>query len=243
MSTGELAGFEALVRWVRPGFGVVPPLEFISIAEETGLIVPIGEWVLERACSQLAEWNAASPDRAPLDVAVNVSVRQFREPGFAAMLERVVRDTGIDPSWLLLEVKESMLLTDVDQASARLDSVKSLGVRIAIDDFGTGYSSLSHLRRLPLDVVKIDRAFTKDIGRGGADETLLAGVVALTHVLGHTIVAEGAETVEQVRTLQALRCDYVQGYFFSTPLDIEAAGALARGDRNLAEQAMAATRG
>jgi diguanylate cyclase (GGDEF)-like protein len=238
LSSGEVTGFEALVRWVRPGFGVVPPSEFISIAEETGMIVPIGEWVLERACEQLATWNAENPDRAPLDVAVNVSVRQFRQPGFVSAIERVLASTGIDPRSLLLEVTESMLLTDTDDALARLETAKSLGARIAIDDFGTGYSSLSYLRQFPFDVVKIDKAYTQDLGNGAADTTLLAGIVALTHVLGHTIVAEGAETLEQVMTLQALRCDYVQGYFFSTPLELEAADALVRGDRNLVEQVM-----
>jgi diguanylate cyclase (GGDEF)-like protein len=241
LSSGEVTGFEALVRWVRPGFGVVPPSEFISIAEETGMIVPIGEWVLERACEQLALWNEQNPDRAPLDVAVNVSVRQFRQPGFVSAIERVLAKTGIDPRNLLLEVTESMLLTDTDDALARLETAKSLGARIAIDDFGTGYSSLSYLRQFPFDVVKIDKAYTQDLGNGAADTTLLAGIVALTHVLGHTIVAEGAETLEQVMTLQALRCDYVQGYFFSTPLEQEVADALVRGDRNLVEQVMSRT--
>jgi diguanylate cyclase (GGDEF)-like protein len=239
MSTGELAGFEALIRWDRPGYGVVPPSEFITIAEDTGLIVPIGVWVLANACRQLAAWNHAYPDRAPLDIAVNVSVRQFRQPGFIDALEQVIAETGIDPSWLLLEVTESMLLTDTDAALARLDSVKALGARLAIDDFGTGYSSLAYLRRFPLDVVKIDKTFTQDLGNEAADTTLIAGVVALTHVLGHTIVAEGAETIEQVMTLQALRCDFVQGYFFSTPLEAIDADALVAGNRNLVEQVLA----
>src|SRR5581483_2657746 len=219
LSTGEVTGFEALVRWVRPGHGVVPPLEFIDIAEETGLIVPIGEWVLRTACRKLGEWNRAHTDQAPLDIAVNVAVRQFRQPGFVEMLERVLHETGVDPEWLLLEVTESMLLSDTDDALDRLARAKALGVRIAIDDFGTGYSSLSYLRRFPIDVVKIDRTFIQDVGSTGADATLIAGVVALTHVLGHTIVAEGAETMEQVVTLSALRCDYVQGYYFSAPMD------------------------
>jgi diguanylate cyclase (GGDEF)-like protein len=239
MSTGELAGFEALIRWDRPGHGMVPPAEFITIAEDTGLIVPIGEWVLEHACRQLATWNHAYPDRAPLDIAVNVSVRQFRQPGFVTALEHVLAQTGIDPSWLLLEVTESMLLTDTDAALARLDTAKALGVRLAIDDFGTGYSSLSYLRRFPLDVVKIDRTFTQDLGHEAADTTLIAGVVALTHVLGHTIVAEGAETIEQVMTLQALRCDYVQGYYFSAPLEAIDADAMVAGSRNLVDQVLA----
>ncbi|MDQ1521304.1 MAG: hypothetical protein QOI55_2377 [Actinomycetota bacterium] len=239
MSTGEVAGFEALVRWVRPGYGVVPPLEFIAIAEETGLIMAIGEWVLEQACRQLATWNAANPDREPLEIAVNVSVRQFRQAGFVTALERVIADTGIEPRWLMLEVTESMLLNDADEALARLETAKSLGVRIAIDDFGTGYSSLAYLRRFPLDVVKIDKTFTQDLNNAAADTTLLAGVVALTHVLGHTIVAEGAETIEQVTTLQALRCDFVQGYYFSAPLELPEADALVFGDRNLVEHVTA----
>jgi diguanylate cyclase (GGDEF)-like protein len=239
MSTGELAGFEALIRWERPGHGMVSPADFITIAEDTGLIVPIGEWVLAQACRQLATWNRAYPDRAPLDIAVNVSVRQFRQPGFVTALEHVLAETGIDPSWLMLEVTESMLLTDADAALARLDTAKALGVRLAIDDFGTGYSSLAYLRRFPLDVVKIDKTFTQDLGHEAADTTLIAGVVALTHVLGHTIVAEGAETVEQVMTLQALRCDFVQGYFFSAPLEAIDADALVAGDRNLVEQVLA----
>jgi diguanylate cyclase (GGDEF)-like protein len=240
MSTGELAGFEALIRWERPGYGMVAPSEFITVAEDTGLIVPIGEWVLEQACRQLAAWNRAHPDRPPLDIAVNVSVRQFRPPGFVTALEKVLRETGIHPQWLLLEVTESMLLTDTDAALARLDTAKSLGIRLAIDDFGTGYSSLAYLRRFPLDVVKIDRTFTQDLGNEAADTTLIAGVVALTHVLGHTVVAEGAETLEQVMTLQALRCDFVQGYYFSHPLDAIDADAMVAGDRNLVEHVLAA---
>jgi EAL domain-containing protein (putative c-di-GMP-specific phosphodiesterase class I) len=218
---------------------MVPPSEFITVAEDTGLIVPIGEWVLEQACRRLAAWNRAYPDRAPLDIAINVSVRQFRQPGFVTALEKVLRETGIDPQWLMLEVTESMLLDDTDAALARLDTAKSLGIRLAIDDFGTGYSSLAYLRRFPLDVVKIDQTFTQDLGNEAADTTLVAGVVALTHVLGHTVVAEGAETLEQVMTLQALRCDFVQGYYFSPPVEAIDADAMVAGDRNLVEQVLA----
>jgi diguanylate cyclase (GGDEF)-like protein len=236
LSSGEVTAFEALLRWVRPGHGVVPPAEFIDIAEETGMIVPIGAWVLEEACNQLVAWNAANADRPPLGMAVNVSVRQFRHTSFVHTLQNVIETTGIDPDLLTLEVTESMLISDGDAAIAQLQSAKDLGVRIAIDDFGTGYSSLAYLRRFPFDVVKIDRTFTQDIGNGAADTTLVAGVVALAHVLGHAVVAEGAETVEQVMSLHALRCDFVQGYYFSTPLDAPHATELVDGDRNLAAQ-------
>jgi EAL domain-containing protein (putative c-di-GMP-specific phosphodiesterase class I) len=240
LDRGEISGFEALLRWVRPHHGVVAPDAFIDIAEETGLIVPIGAWALEAACRQLVEWNARHPERPPLEMAVNVSVRQFRHASFLPTLEHVLAATGLDPHLLTLEVTESMLISDADTAIERLRAAKALGVRIAIDDFGTGYSSLGYLRRFPFDVVKIDRSFTQDIGNGAADTTLIAGVVALTHVLGHTVIAEGAETRDQVMALHALRCDFVQGYYFSTPLDERNAAELVDGERDLVTQRAAA---
>ncbi len=217
ISDGTISGFEALLRWERPGHGLVPPMDFIPLAEETGLIVPIGEWVLNEACRQTARWNEEFLDR-PLHVSINVSGRQLNQANLRDTVERAVHSAGIDPEWIILELTESMLLDDAEWALAQLESVKRLGVRIAIDDFGTGYSALSYLRLFPIDVVKIDRSFISDLGTMAADTTVVAAVIALSHALGHQVVAEGVETADHLAALVTLGCDQAQGYFFAKPL-------------------------
>ncbi len=234
LSSGEVTGFEALVRWARPGHGLVAPDDFIALAEESQLIVAIGEWVLEQACRQIAAWNGQHPDRAPLSISVNVSGRQFDRPDFAAALEAVTQRSRVDPQWLMLEITETVLVSTADQALGQLERIKRLGVRLAIDDFGTGYSSLAYLRQFPIDVVKIDRMFMDELGGlMSADTTVIAAVIRLAQVLGHEVVAEGAETAQQMSALYQLGCDYVQGFYFSPPLTQAQAELLVRGRRDL----------
>jgi EAL domain-containing protein (putative c-di-GMP-specific phosphodiesterase class I) len=237
ISDGTINGFEALVRWERPGFGLVPPGDFIPLSEETGLIVPIGEWVMHEACRQLAQWNDEFLDRAPLRMSVNVSGRQLSQANLRDLVERSLEISSIDPSLLTLELTESMLLDDAEWALTQLESAKRLGVKIAIDDFGTGYSALSYLRLFPIDEVKIDRSFIADLGVIAADTTLVAAVIALSHALGHEVVAEGVETPEQLASLQTLGCDLAQGFYFAKPLSTAEATARLRSERERLRQA------
>ncbi|MBM2623064.1 EAL domain-containing protein [Actinoplanes sp. LDG1-06] len=221
LASGEIIGFEALVRWQHPTRGMVPPLEFIGIAESTGLIVPLGRWVLTEACRQAVEWGR------PLKMAVNVSVRQFEAGDLAATVAAVLAETGMPADQLCLEMTESVLLTDTDENLSRIVALKALGVMLAMDDFGTGYSSLAYLRRFPMDVLKIDRSFVDRLTTGDAgDETLVTTIVRLGHRFGMRTVAEGIEDETQLTALRAMGCDYAQGYFLSRPLPSAAAGAL-----------------
>jgi len=217
LESGRIAGLEALLRWHHPERGLVPPLEFIPIAEESGLIIPIGLWVLRRALADVAGWRARIQGCA-IDVSVNVSPRQLREPGFAQDVENVLRDTGIDPGAVVLEITESLLAEDSDALAARLERLRALGVRIAVDDFGTGYSALSRLRSLPIDILKIDRSFIRDIDRDHEKEALVRGILSLGQTLRLEVVAEGIEDEEQVRRLRAMASTYGQGFHFSKPL-------------------------
>jgi EAL domain-containing protein (putative c-di-GMP-specific phosphodiesterase class I) len=219
----ELTGFEALLRWHRPGVGIVPPTQFIPIAEETGVIVEIGQWVLERACRQVALWNSRGLDRAPLNVSVNVSGVQLARPEFVGRVEHVVRAVGIDPSWLTIEITESTMVSEPEVVQGRLERIRALGVRIAVDDFGTGYSSLASLRRFPLDEVKIDRSFVDELGTLAPERTIASAVIALSRALGYDVVAEGVEHEHQVDVLRALGCDGAQGYLFAHPLSVSEA--------------------
>jgi EAL domain-containing protein (putative c-di-GMP-specific phosphodiesterase class I) len=221
----ELTGFEALLRWHRPGVGVVSPTAFIPIAEETGLIVEIGDWVLERACRQIAIWNSRSLDRAPLNVSVNVSGVQLARPEFVDSVEDLVRAVGIDPSWLTIEITETTLVHEPEVVQGRLEQLQALGVRIAVDDFGTGYSSLASLRRFPVDEVKIDRLFVSELGTLAPERTIASAVIALSRALGYSVVAEGVEHEHQVDILGALGCGGAQGYLFAHPLSVAEADA------------------
>jgi diguanylate cyclase (GGDEF)-like protein len=216
LATGAIVGMEALIRWRHPELGMVAPNRFISVAEETGLIVPIGAWVIRTACAQNKLWQEAG--LGPLRVAVNLSARQFSSPNLVAELREVLDHTGLPPSLLEIELTESLFMSDVNLAVDLLHSMKALGVKLSIDDFGTGYSSLSYLSRFPIDVLKIDRSFVNDITRDANDAAIVDSIIALAHNLKLAVIAEGVETAEQLAYLREHGCDEMQGYFFSRPL-------------------------
>jgi len=229
LRSGALLGAEALVRWMHPEWGLVRPARFIALAEETGLIVQIGEWVLREACRQNRAWIDAGLE--PGFVSVNLSTRQFRQEGLVRTVSRILEETRLDPSALEMEITESMVMHNVAAAVATLQGLKSLGVGLSVDDFGTGYSSLAYLKDLPIDALKIDRSFVRDIGAGddAQDGVLASAIVTLGHSLHLKVVAEGVETDAQVRFLKRLRCDEVQGFFYSEPVTPEAyAGLLSK---------------
>jgi diguanylate cyclase (GGDEF)-like protein/PAS domain S-box-containing protein len=215
-SGSGLVGAEALVRWQHPRRGLVPPGEFIGLAEETGLILPLGLWVLEAACKQLANW-ATQADMAHLTVAVNVSARQFHQAEFVAQVLSVLAVTGASPHQLKLELTESLLIADVEQVIDKMHALKRLGVRLSLDDFGTGYSSLTYLKRLPLDQLKIDQSFVRELLTDPNDAAIAHTIVTLGHSLNMEVIAEGVETAEQYNFLAAMGCDTFQGYYFGRP--------------------------
>jgi diguanylate cyclase (GGDEF)-like protein/PAS domain S-box-containing protein len=216
-STGRIVGAEALIRWRRPGFGMIPPDRFIPIAEETGLIIPLGAWILRTACLQANTWRGRL---SGFRIAVNLSSRQLLDDDFIAVLDRVLAETETNPEWIELEVTESLIMHDIHKASERLAQIRSRGIRIAMDDFGTGYSSLSYLQKLPLQVLKIDRSFVQSYtgDPASSEATFLKTIVALGHSLNMTVVAEGIENESQLALLQEYGCDEFQGYYFSPPL-------------------------
>ena len=229
LRTRQTVGFEALIRWRRED-RLVSPLDFIPAAEETGLIVPIGAWVLAEACRQLAAWRAGSPEAADLTVSVNVSRRQLATPGLIGDVRGALAATGVPPGLLKLEITESIIMDDSADARAVLDEIRAMGVKLQMDDFGTGYSSLSCLNKLPLDGLKIDRAFIRDVSVRRDAVAILQAITSLAHNLHVEVVAEGLETPEQVALLQSLECDYGQGYYFAKPLPAEAATAFLAAD-------------
>ena len=218
LRTGRIAGVEALVRWHHPREGLIPPADFIGLAEETGLILPLGQWALAEACRQARAWLDRWPGRPPLVMSVNLSARQFRQPGLAAAIADVLRETGLPASSLQLEITESTVMDDLDAAVATLRELRARGLRLALDDFGTGYSSLSYLKRFPLDVLKIDKSFVAGLGRDAEDTAIVGAVIALAHILGMQVTAEGVETAEQAHLLRELACELGQGYLFARPL-------------------------
>jgi diguanylate cyclase (GGDEF)-like protein len=222
----SICGFEALVRWDRPGLGLVGPDEFLAIAEDSGLIVPIGLDVLRMGCSQAAAWQARFGATAP-KVCINLSVLQLVQADFLGSFRGILAETGADPSQVILEITESSIMRDPARTVALLEELRALGLGLAIDDFGTGYSSLSHLRQLPVDELKIDRSFVFGIGCDQEGATIVASIVALAHALGMQIVAEGVETVEHVASLHNLGCDRMQGFYFSPALPADVATAMA----------------
>jgi len=213
--TGRVSSVEALVRWADPERGLVSPLQFIGIAEETGLIVPLGEWVLNEACAQARRWLDAGWGEIP--VAVNLSARQFQEPELDQVVDRALQSTGCPPRMLQLEITESAIMEPVEEALQTMQRLTALGVQLAIDDFGTGYSSLSQLKRFPVRKLKIDRSFVNDLGSNDRGEALVDAIVALAQKLGLRTVAEGVETEHQAQWLTRLGCDELQGYLFSQP--------------------------
>jgi diguanylate cyclase (GGDEF)-like protein len=213
---GRVCGVEALVRWQPKDAEPVSPMQFIPILEDTGLIVPVGEWILRSACACNRAWQDAGLPR--MRMAVNLSARQFRDAGLADTVERVLRDTGLAPEWLELEITESMLMDDSGRTNDVLQRLNTLGVHLTIDDFGTGYSSLGYLKRLPIGTLKIDRSFVKDATTSASDAALVHSIIAMAHGLGLRVVAEGVETPDQALFLREQACDEMQGYFFSRPL-------------------------
>jgi EAL domain-containing protein (putative c-di-GMP-specific phosphodiesterase class I) len=223
-----VVGSEALVRWRHPTRGLVPPLDFIGIAETTGLIVPLGRWVLHEACRQAVEWSRRDGGR-PVKMSVNVSVRQFDRSDVPAMVAAVLAETGMPAAQLCLEMTESVLMGDTEENLEQLRRLKALGVTLAVDDFGTGYSSLAYLRRFPMDTLKIDRSFVERLGAQTDDAALAATIVQLGQSLGMSTVAEGIEEYGQFAELRRLGCTLAQGYYFSRPVPAEEAGRLLTG--------------
>lgn len=231
--TGHVVGVEALLRWSRPGHGLVSPAEFIPVAEQSGLIRPLGLWVLETACGQLRAWQEQLGVDSDFTMSVNVSARQLRDDGFAADVRAAVAAAGIAPASVTLEVTESALMTDIDYLVHQLHALKAVGVGLAIDDFGTGYSSLAYLRRLPVDTVKIDRSFVSGVANASDEWALTLAIVRLIRALHLKIVAEGCENAAQLAHLRALRCEFVQGYYFARPQGAAEVGALLSADVSL----------
>jgi diguanylate cyclase (GGDEF)-like protein/PAS domain S-box-containing protein len=223
IETGRIIGYEALVRWRHPDLGVMPPGKFIPLAEESGLIVAIGEWVLRSACAQNKAWQAAG--FPPIRVAVNVSPRQLRHESLLGAVGRALRETGLHPNWLELELTES-IMQDADEAIRLLSQLQAIGVQIAIDDFGTGYSSLNHLKRYPIHKLKIDQSFVRDVTHDPHDRAIVTAIIALAHSLNLKAIAEGVETEEQLAYLRSLKCDEAQGYFLGRPMPAQNATKL-----------------
>ena len=231
IATGVIHGVEALLRWAHPDRGLVAPAEFIPVLEETGLIVPVGAWVTREACRQIKAWQQAGLKVPP--VAVNLSARQFQEKDLERTVSDILQETGVAPGLLQLEITESMLMNDPEAAERTLHALKAAGVKLSIDDFGTGYSSLAYLRRFPLDILKIDRAFIKDMVDSPDDAAITLAVISLAHSLGLKVVAEGVETEAQANLLALHSCDELQGFYFSKPVGADALEAMLRQDRRL----------
>jgi EAL domain-containing protein (putative c-di-GMP-specific phosphodiesterase class I) len=241
MATGDIVGAEALVRWQHPDRGLIHPDGFIELSERSGLVVELGEQVLDMACSQLATWRAGPlSDSELFKLAVNVSPRQLVDAGLVSHVGDVLSRFEVDPSWLQLEVTETALISDVAAFAGCFVELQELGVSLAIDDFGTGHASLSYLHRFPVDAIKIDRSFVAALGSGGRADAVSRAVIHLAHDLQMKTVAEGVETVDQLRELRALGCDLAQGYFFSRPVPPEELGALLAVQAPFASQVRAA---
>nr|CAX83917.1 Response regulator receiver modulated diguanylate cyclase/phosphodiesterase with PAS/PAC sensor(S) [uncultured bacterium] len=216
LSSGRLAGVEALIRWNRPGLGMVSPGEFIPVAEETGLIIPMGLWALTDACQRAFSWISAG--HAPFRVAVNLSGIQFEQPDFVNLVTQTLKASGLDHQWLELELTESIAMGDVEETLIKLKSLSSVGVALAIDDFGTGFSSLKYLKRFPIDTLKIDQSFVRNCAEDVEDAAIIRAFIGLAHSLGLSVIAEGVETEEQLEFLKSHGCDEIQGYIYSRPL-------------------------
>ena len=220
LTSGEVVGVEALVRWNRPDHGLVYPSDFIPVAEDSGLIVPLSQWVLQEACQQARRWQAEG--MRPLYLSVNVSAIDFRQRGFVDGIARTLKETGLDPTQLELEITESVLMQNIDTTVATLKAIKHLGIRLAIDDFGTGYSSLSYLQKFPVDVLKIDQSFVGDLSIDSNDAKLVSTIISLGKSLNLHIIAEGVETRDQLEFLKIHQCEEVQGYYFSKAVEPQA---------------------
>src|ERR1700733_2759805 len=228
IATGRIVGLEALLRWQHPDLGLVPPDRFIRIAEKSGLILPIGEWVLRVACSQARKWQ--DEGLPAVTVAVNVSAVQFRQEGFCELIQRLLYETGLAPQYLELELTESLLLADADVTLSVLKELKSMGVRLAIDDFGTGYSSFSYLRQFRVSKLKIDRSFIRDVAVNPDDAAITTAIISMAKSLNLKVIAEGVENEAQMAFLRAHQCDEIQGYYFSKPLPLDEVADKLRGN-------------
>jgi diguanylate cyclase (GGDEF)-like protein len=239
MRSGRVAGFEALLRWQHGELGMVPPQQFIDVAEHAGLIDEIGDWVLNQALQQLAQWRTAGHDA--LTMSINLSPIQFRNPDLAERIVQIIAETGVAADSLVVEITESALIQNIDNAVAVVERLHDAGVHIALDDFGTGYSSLSYLKRFPIDMVKIDRSFLRDFPVDIHDTAIVNAVIAMAHSLGLRVVAEGVETDQQLQVLQNLNCDAIQGYLFSRPISREHATALLASPADIRRRVRAVT--
>jgi diguanylate cyclase (GGDEF)-like protein/PAS domain S-box-containing protein len=223
LETSHLRGFEALVRWRHPTRGLISPIDFIPVAEETGLIIQIGEWVLRESCRQMQQWQTLFPSDPPMFISVNLSGKQFTQPDLINEVAHILDETGLNPRNLKLEITESVVMENIETATEMLKQLRALGVKLSIDDFGTGYSSLSYLHRFPIDTLKIDRSFVTQMSDNNENMEIVRTVVMLAQNLGMDVVAEGVETTEQLSLLQRLGCEFGQGYFFSKPVDATSA--------------------
>ena len=226
LTTGKIVWFEALVRWQHPEQGLISPAEFIPVAEETGLIIPIGQWVLRESCYQLRQWQQQFRSHPPLTISVNLSGKQFSQPDLVEQIDQTLKETGLSPGSLKLEITESGIMQNADSAAALLEQLKVLKIQLCIDDFGTGYSSLSRLHQFPINTLKIDRSFVSEMTDNGENAEIVQAIITLAHNLGMDVIAEGIETAEQLAQLRMLQCEHGQGYFFSRPLNSKTAEML-----------------
>lgn len=226
LSTNRITGFEALVRWQHPTRGMISPAEFIPIAEETGLIIPIGYWILEEACLQIRGWQEQYPSDPPLTVSVNWSTRQLAEQGMVKRIAFILEDTGLGPSSLNLELTESLIVADTEASTETLNKLNDLGVKVQIDDFGTAYSKLGYLNTLPINTIKIDRTFISRLGAHSHGEDFVRTIMSMAHDLGMKVIAEGVETDNQLSSLKEMACEYGQGYLFTKPINSKEAGKM-----------------
>jgi EAL domain-containing protein (putative c-di-GMP-specific phosphodiesterase class I) len=225
LQTGKITGFEALTRWQRPE-GILPPIEFIAVAEEIGLIIPMNRQLLREACQHLRSWQSEFPSSPPLTMSVNITSREFAQPDLASEIRKLLEQTGVDPGCLQLEITETIAMGDAEKSGHVLAQLKATGIGLSIDDFGTGYSSLSRLHRIPVDTLKIDRAFISNMDSDPESREIVRIIIMLAHNLGLKVVAEGAETEEHINLLKQLNCEMAQGYFFSRPADDQAMAKL-----------------
>lgn len=219
-------GGEALIRWQHPRQGLICPNEFICIAEDSGLIIPMGEWVLREACGQLKAWQEQYVSAVSLTISVNLASKQIKHSQFIWQLDQILAETQLDGNCLKLEITESMLIEITESATATFSNIRDRKVQLSIDDFGTGYSSLSYLNRFPINTLKIDRSFVSQMGSDNQDLSIIRAIITLAHTLGMDVIAEGVETAEQRDQLSLLKCEFGQGYFFSQPLDAKSVEAL-----------------
>lgn len=234
VDTRKIVGLEALIRWRHPELGMISPVEFIPLAEESGLIIPIGEWVLRTACAQNKAWQDAG--YSPITVAANISGLQFRQQNLTETVARILGETKLDPKYLDIELTEGTIMRNATETVATLHELKDMGIRLSIDDFGTGYSSLSYLKRFPLDTLKVDRSFVKDLTKDSDDEAITHAIIAMANSLGLRVVAEGVESEEQLRFLQNHGCDEFQGYLFSPPVPAEMVTEMLEENKKLAQK-------